>query len=263
MKHMGSLAGKIAVVTGGASGIGAATARLFATQGATVIIGDILADQGRHLADELGENAHYQHLDVSDEASWQALVADTRKLGSADILVNNAAIAIAATVVGLSKRGFEKVLGVNLVGAFLGIKHLAPRMIERRKGSIVNISSNQGLIASNAMAAYASSKWGMRGLAKTAALELGLHGVRVNTVFPGPVNTKLGNPTGMSEEEINRHEALKKQPIQRIGRPEEVAQVCLFLAGDDASYVTGAEVTVDGGMTIGQYMDFLPGGPAG
>jgi 3alpha(or 20beta)-hydroxysteroid dehydrogenase len=249
---MGRLDGKTAVITGGASGIGAATARLFVKQGSSVVIADILSDEGQGLATELGERARFRFLDVSDEAS---------KLAGIDILVNNAAIAIANTLVSLSKQDFERVLAVNLVGAFLGIKHVAPQMIERRSGSIVNISSNQGLIASNAMAAYASSKWGIRGLAKTAALELGLHGVRVNSVFPGPVNTRMGNPAGMPEDEINQHEALKLQPIQRIGRPEEVAHVCLFLASDDASYVTGAEVAVDGGMTIGQYMSFLPGGP--
>jgi 3alpha(or 20beta)-hydroxysteroid dehydrogenase len=256
------LSGKVALVTGAARGIGAAIARLFLENGAKVAIADVL-DEGAALSAELGQNAFFQRLDVSNEADWaRALAAVEGRLGQVDVLVNNAAIVIPGVVVDLPTADFLQVLAVNLVGPFLGMKHVAPGMMARGAGSIINISSNQGLIASNGMAAYGSSKWGLRGLTKTAALELGLHGVRVNSVLPGPVNTPMGNPGDIPEAEMNRHETFMKQPIQRIARPSEIAQVCLFLASDDASYVTGAEIAADGGMTIGQYIDFLPGAPS-
>jgi 3alpha(or 20beta)-hydroxysteroid dehydrogenase len=254
---MAKLRGKTTVVTGAAGGIGAAVARLFAAEGARVILCDVLEDEGRATAAAIGGDTHFRSLDVADEAGWLALA---EAFGPIDILVNNAAIAIADIITNLSKVDFERVMAVNLVGPFLGIKHLAPGMVARGGGAIINISSNQGLIASNAMAAYSSSKWALRGLSKVAALELGTKGVRVNTVFPGPVNTRMGNPADVAEQDLNRHPSLQRQPIRRVARPSEVAPLCLFLASDDASYITGAEVAVDGGMTVGQYMDFLPGG---
>lgn len=253
---MAKLRGKTAVVTGAAGGIGAAVARLFTAEGARVILCDVLTEEGRATADDIGGNALFRLLDVADEHAWKALAEE---IGTIDILVNNAAIAIADIITSLSKADFDRVIAVNLVGPFLGIKHLAPRMIAGGGGAIVNISSNQGLIASNAMAAYSSSKWALRGLSKVAALELGTKGVRVNTVFPGPINTRMGNPADIAVQDLNQHPSLRGQPIRRVASPTEVAPLCLFLASDDASYITGAEVTVDGGMTIGQYMDFLPG----
>ncbi len=254
---MTKLRGKTAVVTGAAGGIGAAVATLFAAEGARVILCDVLENEGRATSAAINGDTLFQSLDVTDEDSWMAL---SQAFGTIDILINNAAIAIADIITNMSKADFEKVMAVNVVGPFLGIKHLAPGMIAQGGGAIINISSNQGLIASNAMAAYASSKWALRGLSKVAALELGTMGVRVNTVFPGPVNTRMGNPADIAEQDLNQHPSLQRQPIRRVAHPSEVAPLCLFLASDDASYITGSEVTVDGGMTIGQYIDFLPGG---
>src|SRR5262249_22725320 len=158
------------------------------------------------------------------------------------------------------KSEFEKVLSINLVGTFLGIKGVTPTMIEQKKGSIINISSVDGMKGCNALGAYAASKWGVRGLTKVAAMELGPHGILVNSIHPGGINTTMGNPTGSPENEANK--AYAGQPIQRIGAPEEVARTTVFLASDDASYICGAEIAVDGGMTVGRYQEMLPGAPS-
>lgn len=257
---MGKLQDKIAIVTGGARGMGAATSQIFAAEGAHVIIADVLDREGEKLAGELGDAAHYRHHDVTDEESWRGLVAETkRRWGRIDVLVNNAGVVLFRTLVDTEKSEFEKVLNINLVGTFLGIKNVAPTMMEQKKGSIINISSVDGMKGCNALAAYASSKWGVRGLTKVAAMELGLHGIRVNSIHPGGINTVMGNPMGSSEEEANQ--AYRGQPLQRIGAPEEVARTTAFLASDDASYICGAEIAVDGGMTVGRYQEMLPGAP--
>jgi 3alpha(or 20beta)-hydroxysteroid dehydrogenase len=161
-----------------------------------------------------------------------------------------------------TRQEFERVLGINLVGSFLGIQAVAPRMIERGHGSIINISSIDGLKGSNATSAYSSSKWGVRGLTKVAAMELGPRGVRVNSVHPGGIQTPMTIRAGQTPEvaEATR-KFYKGVPIGRVGQPEEVARVSLFLASDDASYMCGAEITVDGGMSIGPYYMSQPGAP--
>jgi 3alpha(or 20beta)-hydroxysteroid dehydrogenase len=257
----GRLDGRIAVVTGGARGQGEATARLFASEGARVVIADMLEAEGQALASDLGEAALFVKLDVSDEDQWSALNAAVKDRwgDTPDILVNNAGVVHPASIFDLTKADFERVLRINLIGGWLGIKALAPGMIAKGKGAIVNIVSSSGLWGMNGLAAYSSSKWALRGISKTAAMELGPKGVRVNAVFPGGINTAMGNVTNEEVSELAKYYV--GQPIQRIGEPEEVARTSLFLASDDASYICGAEIAVDGGMTVGVYTPFLPGAP--
>ncbi|KVV51416.1 3-alpha-hydroxysteroid dehydrogenase [Burkholderia territorii] len=257
---MGRLEGKVAIVTGGARGMGAATCRLFVDEGARVVIADVLDAQGEALARELGDAACFMRLDVSDEANW-ARVADAtvEHFGRIDVLVNNAAVLTFGAITELSKRDFERAVSINLVGTFVGIRTIAPRLIAQKRGSIVNISSVDGLRGVNALAAYVSSKWGVRGLTKVAALELGHQGVRVNSIHPGGVDTAMSNPTGAPLDEVNKH--YTHVPLQRVGLPDEIARATLFLASDEASYCNGAELSVDGGMAAGAYYPGLPGAP--
>jgi 3alpha(or 20beta)-hydroxysteroid dehydrogenase len=258
---MGSrLEGKVAIITGAARGQGEATARLFAAEGAKLVLADV-AGAGAQVAESLGSAAIFRKLDVNSEDAWNALVAETvAHFGGLDVLVNNAGVVHPASILDLKKADFERVLGINLIGAWLGMKTAAPAMIARGKGSIVNISSTSGLFGMNGLSAYLSSKWALRGLSKTAALELGHRGVRVNTVFPGGINTPMGNITNEPVEDLAKYYV--GQPIQRIGEPIEVAHVSLFLASDEASYLCGSEIAVDGGQTIGNYTPFLPGAPS-
>lgn len=256
----GRLSGRTAIITGGARGQGAATARIFAAEGARVVVADVLADEGEAVAASIGSSALFRKLDVTDEAAWNELVAEIGSLwGSVDILINNAGILHASTLLDLAKSDFERVLNINLIGAWLGIKAAAPTMIAAGRGSIVNICSIGALCGMNGTGAYGASKWALRGLTKTAAMELGFKGVRVNAIFPGAVDTEMNDAnrpasTGTEKQRITR-------PIQRFAHPEEIARTSLFLASDDASYLCGAELTVDGGLTLGEYKDFLPGSP--
>jgi 3alpha(or 20beta)-hydroxysteroid dehydrogenase len=257
---MARLTGKVALITGGARGMGAATSRLFAREGATVAIADVLEDDGRALAQELGESARFWRLDVTDEADWARVVGEIQAaFGAVDVLVNNAGVLLFKGILDTTKADYERVLGVNLVGEFLGIKAVAPGMIARGKGAIVNISSVDGMKGANSLVAYASSKWGVRGLTKVAAMELGHKGIRVNSVHPGGVDTVMSNHDARPRHEVDK--AYGEVPLQRIGGPEEVAAASLFLASDEASYMNGAELVVDGGMTVGSYYHGFPGAP--
>ena len=257
---MTQLQDRVAIITGAARGMGAATARCFAAAGAKVVLADVLDAEGEALAGEIGAAASYRHHDVADEDSWRQLVADTLRChGRIDVLVNNAGILMYEALVNTDKAAFEKVLSINLTGTFLGIKTVAPAMIARGTGSIINISSSDGLRGANSLSAYCASKWGIRGLTKVAALELGHQGVRVNSVHPGGINTPMINTAAQSVEEMNLR--FLNIPLQRVGLPEDVARVSLFLAGDDASVMCGAELAVDGGAVAGVYYQGLPGTP--
>lgn len=257
---MSSLNGKVAIITGGARGMGAATSRVFAEAGYRVVIADLLEKEGQALAGELGEAVVYQRHDVSAEASWSALVGATlARWGRIDALVNNAGVLLFKALLDTTPTEFERVLRINVMGSFLGIRAMAPHMIERGNGTIVNISSVDGMRGANGLAAYASSKWALRGLTRTAALELGHRGVRVNSVHPGGVDTVMGNPGGLQRADVNHN--FENIPLQRIGDPREVAKVSLFLSGDESAYVCGAEFVVDGGMLSGQYYPGMPGAP--
>jgi 3alpha(or 20beta)-hydroxysteroid dehydrogenase len=256
----GKLEGRIAVITGASRGQGEATAHIFAQEGARVVVADISEPEGRAVADAIGANAMFYPLDVASEESWQSLLDTVSNHWAApDILVNNAGIVHPVDALALEKADFERVLSINLIGAWLGIKAVAPGMIAKGKGAIVNIVSSSGLIGMNGLTAYATSKWALRGLTKNCAMELGYRGIRVNAVFPGGINTRMGNVTNDPPEELNKYYV--GQTIQRIGEPEEVARTTLFLCSDDASYIAGAEIAVDGGQTLGPFTPFLPGAP--
>ena len=257
---MNRLQGKLAVITGAARGMGAATAALFVTEGAKVVIADVLADEGRALASRLGAAAQFVHHDVTDESSWQRVLQAGIELGGAvDVLVNNAGVLMFKTLQQTGKADFERVLSINLTDSFLGLRCIGAHMIERGRGSIVNISSVDGMKAANGLGAYCASKWGIRGLTKVAAMEYGHRGVRVNSVHPGGVDTAMGNPYAEDKAAVNRRYAMV--PLQRVGEPDEVARTSLFLASDESSYLCGAEIAVDGGMTTGFYYVGFPGAP--
>jgi len=257
----GRMQDRIAIITGGARGMGAATVRLFAREGAKVVIADVLEEEGRALAAELGGDAMFQRLDVSSEADWTALTeAVLARHGRIDALVNNAAVVAFAPITALTVEMIDRVLGINVKGTMLGLKHVGGAMCAAGRGAIVNISSVDGLRGANALSLYSSSKWAVRGLTKTAALEFGHQGVRVNSVHPGGVNTLMGNPQALEGEAKNA--GYERVPLQRIGEPEEIAAASLFLCSDEASYICGAELSVDGGWAAGYYHHYLPGAPA-
>lgn len=259
---MGRLQGKVAIVTGGAQGMGAATARLFAAEGARVVIGDVIEDKGQALAAELGDKAIFQKLDVRLEDDWAATIAAaTKAFGTVDILINNAAVVHFTPIEALNRDDAERVLAINVIGTMLGAKHVAPVMTAAGRGVIVNISSVDGLRGCNGLIVYTASKWAVRGLTKTLAMELGPRGIRVCSVHPGGVNTQMGNPMGATGDDLKR--GYERVPLQRIGEPEEIARASLFIASDEASYISGAELAVDGGWTAGYYQPMLPGAPAG
>lgn len=240
------LTGKVALITGAARGQGAAAARRFTAEGAQVMITDVLDDQGKELAAELG--AEYCHLDVSSEESWAEAVAFTvQTLGEITVLVNNAGILHFSALADTSLADYQRVIGINQVGTFLGMRSVVPSMKAAGGGSIVNVSSVEGLGGMPYLTAYTASKFAIRGMTKVAAMELGQHGIRVNSVHPGAIDTSmvseaLGRPVDVSP-------IGKKLALRRIGQPEDVANVVLFLASDDSAYCTGGEFVVDGGAT--------------
>jgi 3alpha(or 20beta)-hydroxysteroid dehydrogenase len=251
---------KVAIITGGARGMGAATVRLFAAEGAKVVIADRLEAEGAALAQELGSAAKFVPLDATDEASWDALIEHTvAAFGAIDVLVNNAGVLLFRTIAETSKADFQRVLEVNLLGTFLGTQRVGAHMVGRGRGSIVNISSADGMKGANGLAAYCASKWGSRGFTKVAAMEFGHRGVRVNSVHPGGIDTAMGNPYAEAKAEVNKRYTMV--PLQRVGEPDEVARTSLFLASDESSYLCGAEIAVDGGMLAGQYYVGFPGAP--
>ena len=257
----GRLQDKVAIITGGARGMGETTVRLFAREGAKVVIADVLEAEGQALAADIGDTAMFQRLDVSDEGSWTALVdAVIARHGRIDALVNNAAVVAFGPITELSVADIDRVLGINVKGTMLGIKHVGAKMCAAGRGAIVNISSVDGLRGVNSVSLYSSSKWAVRGFTKSAAMEFGHQGVRVNSVHPGGVNTMMGNPQALEGEAKNA--GYERVPLQRIGEPEEIAAASLFLCSDEASYICGAELAVDGGWTAGYYHHYLPAAPA-
>lgn len=259
---MARLAGKVAIISGAAQGMGAATARLFAAEGAKVVLGDVLEEKGRAVAAEIGaDKAIFRRLDVREENQWAAIVgAATETFGKLDILVNNAAVTHFCAAEELRKEDLERVLGINLIGTMMGVKHAVPALKANNGGVIVNISSVDGLRGCNGLVAYTASKWAVRGVSKSYAYEFGPFGIRVVSIHPGGVNTEMGNPAGQSVEEINAR-SFRRVPLQRIGEPEEIARATLFVCSDEASYISGAEIAVDGGWTAGHYEPALPGCP--
>jgi 3alpha(or 20beta)-hydroxysteroid dehydrogenase len=244
---MGRLDGKVAIVTGGARGQGGAEATLFRAEGAEVVVTDVLLDEGEVLAKEIG--ATFIAHDVRSEEEWAEVVRETtERHGRIDVLVNNAGIFERAKLVDTDLATYRRITDVNQVGVFLGMKAVAPVMIEQGSGSIVNISSVAGLRAAAGGFAYGASKFAVTGMTKSAAIELARHGVRVNSIHPGMIETDM--ITQVTGGNAERHERFARSvPLRRPADPSEVARLALFLASDDSSYCTGSEFVVDGGMT--------------
>ncbi|AZM88715.1 MULTISPECIES: SDR family NAD(P)-dependent oxidoreductase [Streptomyces] len=240
---MVSLEGKVVVITGAARGQGAAEARLCAGAGARVVVTDLREEEGRAVAAELGGQGLYVRHDVADADSWAGVVREAvAAFGTISALVNNAALWRTAHVEEQSPEGFEELLRVNLLGPFLGIRAVAPVLRAGGGGSVVNVSSTAGLVGIPGHAAYGSTKFGLRGLTRSAALDLAPDGIRVNSVHPGAIDTPM-----VADAVAGRD--WSHVPLGRMGRPGEVGELVLFLCSDASSYVTGAEFAVDGGMT--------------
>lgn len=245
---MGRLHNKVVIVTGAARGQGEATARLFAAEGAQVVMTDVLTEPGQQVAADIG--ALFLAHDVSDESAWTAVVQQTlARFGQVDVLVNNAAIGHFASLMDTRLADFQRVLSINLMGCFLGMRAVVPSMQAARRGAIVNISSINGLRGTVGMSAYDAGKWAVRGMSKSVALELAPYGVRVNTVHPGAIDTPMLNPGHAAD--LGKMAKAFNIALGRVGRPEEVAHASLFLASDDASYISGAELAVDGTWSAG------------
>jgi 3alpha(or 20beta)-hydroxysteroid dehydrogenase len=244
---MGRLSGKVAIVTGGARGQGEAEARLFAAEGASVVITDLLAKEGKTVATEI--QGLFMPHDVSDEAAWQQVVRQTLEAhGRIDVLVNNAGIFRRGSLRTTTLAEYRKMIDVNQIGVFLGMQAVAPTMIEQKSGSIVNISSIAGFLAAAGAIAYGASKWAVRGMTKAAAIELAKFGVRVNSIHPGMIDTDM--MTEVTGGDAERFERLERTvPMGRVADPKEVAKLALFLASDESSYSTGSEFIIDGGVT--------------
>ncbi|MFE7647727.1 SDR family NAD(P)-dependent oxidoreductase [Streptomyces phaeoluteigriseus] len=252
---MGKLDGRVVIVTGAARGQGEQEARLFAEEGARVVVADVLDEQGHALAAEL--RALYVHLDVGEEADWaDAVAAAKRAYGRIDGLVNNAGILRFNALVDTPLDEFMQVVRVNQVGCFLGVKTVAPELTDG--GTIVNTASYTGLTGMAAVGAYAATKHAVVGLTRVAALELAPRGIRVNAVCPGAIDTAMSNPARLdpdadTEETSRALDALYRKlvPLGRVGRPEEVARLALFLSCEDSSYITGQPFVIDGGWLAG------------
>jgi NAD(P)-dependent dehydrogenase (short-subunit alcohol dehydrogenase family) len=258
---MSRLPGKVALITGGASGIGEATVRLFVAEGASVVVADIQDERGRRLAGELGGRAAYARTDVSREADVQAAVAETvQRFGRLDCIFNNAGYGgVGGRVEAISIEGFDETIGVLLRGVLLGMKHAAPVMKRQGGGSIISTASVAGLRSGFGPHVYSAAKAAVIQLTRTVAMELGEHNVRVNCICPGGIATPIfGKGLGLSAERADEIVPLMKgvlenvQPIKRAGLPEDIAHAALWLASDDSTFVNGEALVVDGGLSGGR-----------
>src|SRR5262252_5434583 len=249
---MARLAGKVALISGGARGQGAAEARLFTKEGAKVVFGDILDAEGKQVEAEIraqGGEATYVHLNVTREQDWQSAVQLAEsQYGKLDILVNNAGIVIYGAIEETTEDDWDHLMGINMKGVFLGTKYAIPAMRRAGGGSIINISSGAGIApALGTSAAYAASKGGVRLFTKATAVQHAKDNIRCNSVHPGPIDTDMIRDT--LSDAVLREERLNRLPLRRIGKPEDVAYGVLYLASDEASFVTGSELVIDGGTT--------------
>jgi 3alpha(or 20beta)-hydroxysteroid dehydrogenase len=245
----GRLEGKVALITGAAGGIGAAAARRLAQEGARLLLSDADGDRARALAQELGERAEAFEHDVTSEERWQAVVAQALAThGRIDVLLNNAGVFLAAPLTETSTEQFRRVLDVNVTGVFLGMRTVAPAMIEQRAGSMINVSSVAGLTGPPYLTAYAASKWAVRGMSKVAAKELARFDVRVNSLHPGQIDTDMNTRQREQTPELIE-KLIRGIPLRRIGTPEEIAHAIVYLASDESVYATGSELVIDGGVT--------------
>jgi 3alpha(or 20beta)-hydroxysteroid dehydrogenase len=256
---MDRLAGKVALVTGAAQGMGASHAAVFVEEGAAVVVGDVQDDAAKALADRLGERAAAVHLDVTDEDSWTDAVAFAeRTFGGLDVLVANAGIVRSQPIESTSLAEFRSVIDVNLVGVFLGMRAVVPAMRRRGGGSIVNIASIDGFVALPNVASYNASKFGVRGLTKTGAVELGAAGIRVNAICPGAIDTPMSAPRMTAAGMIDPKDSLAKVPLGRVGSTREVSLLAVYLASDESSFCTGGDFVIDGGWIAGPLESTMP-----
>jgi 3alpha(or 20beta)-hydroxysteroid dehydrogenase len=245
---MGMLDGKVAIITGAARGQGKAEATRFAEEGASVLVADVLDDEAREVANSLGDAAAHVPLDVTSESSWTAAIeAAYAKFGGVDVLVNNAGIVHFCPIADTSLGDYRRVIDVNQVGVFLGMRALAKRM--RDGGSIINVSSIDGLVGMPGLVAYCASKFAVRGMTKVAALEFAARGIRVNSIHPGIIDTPM---IDRPDIQAVLGTILAGVPLRRAADPNEVAELAVYLASDASSYSTGAEFVVDGGLTAGK-----------
>ncbi|ANZ60216.1 SDR family NAD(P)-dependent oxidoreductase [Secundilactobacillus paracollinoides] len=243
---MADLNNVTALVTGASSGMGKATAENFVEHGAKVIMTDLNEKDGQALQEMLGDNAIFIKLDVSSYDEWQQVVADgEKKFGPINVLVNNAGIGIMGTIDDITPEQYDKVIKVNQYSVYYGMKTILPSMRKAGKGSIINLSSIGGLVGMPGSIAYGASKFAVRGMTKDMALELAHDNIRVNSVHPGTIDTPILNGVPQDQQD----EIKKIIPLGRNGRPEELANVMNFLASDESSYITGAELVADGGYT--------------
>ena len=241
-------------ISGAASGMGRAHARGFAATGANVVVADVDEAGGRAVVDEIGDNAAFVRLDVRDPASWEAAVDETeRRFGPISVLVNNAGIVSAAALIADSDpEDWDRVIAIDLKGPYLGIRAAVPSLRRAGGGAIVNIASTTGHIGTSFIAAYSTSKWGIRGLTQTAALELARDGIRVNSVSPGVVRTPfITDPARPGAKPIAETWNGDQLAVKRMAEPEEITRVVMFLASEESAFITGSDYVIDGGLLIG------------
>ncbi len=242
---MNRLEGKVAIITGAAQGMGASHARKFVEEGAKVVITDLNKEKGEALSAELGENALFVSQNVTNAEDWAKVVEEAEKaFGKVDVLVNNAGITMAKSILQMTEEEYRRIVDINQLSVFLGMKTVVPAMQKAGGGSIVNISSMNGLVAG--AIGYTDTKFAVRGMTKAAAIECANYGIRVNSVHPGVIAT----PMVVQEDTKAAVEAFAKHiPLKRVAEPEEVSNLVVFLASDESSYSTGSEFVIDGGMT--------------
>ncbi len=241
------LTDKVAIITGGARGQGEAEARLFASHGAQVVVTDVLAEQSQAVAESLGDQAIFVQHDVSSEEGWADVIDHTlHRFGRVDVLINNAAISKPLKLEDTTTATYRQIIDINQVGVFLGMRAVLQPMKQAGGGVIINVASVAGLQGTSTLFAYTASKWAVRGMSKSAALELARYNIRVNVISPGVIDTPINhdNPDKMNQVLV------QTTPLRRMGDPIEIAEAALFIASDAARFATGADFTIDGGMSI-------------
>ncbi len=257
---MQRLTGKTALVTGGARGIGEGIVRRFVAEGANVVISDVLEEAGAALAAELGAQTVFLRHDVTSSSDWQAAIAEAEaRFGKLDTLVNNAGVIVFKRLDDLSEAEIRRVIEINLIGTMIGSQLAIPAIERAGGGSIINMSSADGISGANSLTAYCASKFGVRGFTKALAMELGPRGIRVNSIHPGGILTPMANPTNIPRDLYDRGYWI--YPAQKSGDPSDIGAAAAYLASDDARYCIGTELSVDGGLNAGHYYMSMPGAP--